>query len=228
VTEQLVLDLGHRSAHGVEDYLVAPCNQDAVAWLDRWPDWPGPALALHGPAACGKTHLAHIWMNRSGAQLLSAGELSELALDRVMAQGHNVIVDDAGSGIDERALLHLYNMIGEAGGNLLLAGRMPPSRWMVGLADLRSRLNAAPAVAIGRPDDALIGAVLVKLFGDRQLPVDGEVLAYVLARMERSFAAARSLVAALDRAALAAHRRITIPLAREVMAALEDSNSGRE
>lgn len=228
MTEQLVLDLGHRSAHGVEDYLVAPCNQDAVAWLDRWPDWPGPALALHGPAACGKTHLAHIWMNRSGAQLLSAGELSELALDRVMAQGHNVIVDDAGSGIDERALLHLYNMIGEAGGNLLLAGRMPPSRWMVGLADLRSRLNAAPAVAIGRPDDALIGAVLVKLFGDRQLPVDGEVLAYVLARMERSFAAARSLVAALDRAALAAHRRITIPLAREVTAALEDSNSGRE
>ena len=228
MTEQLVLDLGHRSAHGVEDYLVAPCNQDAVAWLDRWPDWPGPALALHGPAACGKTHLAHIWMNRSGAQLLSAGELSELAPDRVMAQGHNVIVDDAGSGIDERALLHLYNMIGEAGGNLLLAGRMPPSRWMVGLADLRSRLNAAPAVAIGRPDDALIGAVLVKLFGDRQLPVDGEVLAYGLARMERSFAAARSLVAALDRAALAAHRRITIPLAREVMAALEDSNSGRE
>mgnify|MGYP001328956213 FL=1 len=228
MTEQLVLDLGHRSAHGVEDYLVAPCNQDAVAWLDRWPDWPGPALALHGPAACGKTHLAHIWMNRSGAQLLSAGELSELAPDRVMAQGHNVIVDDAGSGIDERALLHLYNMIGEAGGNLLLAGRMPPSRWMVGLADLRSRLNAAPAVAIGRPDDALIGAVLVKLFGDRQLPVDGEVLAYVLARMERSFAAARTLVAALDRAALAAHRRITIPLAREVMAALEDSNSGRE
>tara|TARA_B100000676_G_scaffold96263_1_gene96148 strand:+ start:1342 stop:2028 length:687 start_codon:yes stop_codon:yes gene_type:complete len=228
VTEQLVLDLGHRSARGVEDYLVAPCNQDAVAWLDRWPDWPGPALALHGPAACGKTHLAHIWMNRSGAQLLSAGELSELALDRVMAQGHNVIVDDAGSGIDERALLHFYNMIGEAGGNLLLAGRMPPSRWMVGLADLRSRLNAAPAVAIGRPDDALIGAVLVKLFGDRQVPVDGEVLAYVLARMERSFAAARTLVAALDRAALAAHRRITIPLAREVMAALEDSNSGRE
>ena len=145
-----------------------------------------------------------------------------------MAQGHNVIVDDAGSGIDERALLHLYNMIGEAGGNLLLAGRMPPSRWMVGLADLRSRLNAAPAVAIGRPDDALIGAVLVKLFGDRQVPVDGEVLAYVLARMERSFAAARTLVVALDRAALAAHRRITIPLAREVMAALEDSNSGRE
>ena len=228
MTEQLVLDLGHRSARGVEDYLVAPCNQDAVAWLDRWPDWPGPALALHGPAACGKTHLAHIWMNRSGAQLLSAGELSELALDRVMAQGHNVIVDDAGSGIDERALLHLYNMIGEAGGNLLLAGRMPPSRWMVGLADLRSRLNAAPAVAIGRPDDALIGAVLVKLFGDRQVPVDGEVLAYVLARMERSFAAARTLVVALDRAALAAHRRITVPLAREVMAALEDSNSGRE
>ena len=221
MSKQLVLDLGHRSAHGVDDFLVAPCNRDAVAWLDRWPDWPAPALALFGPAACGKTHLAHIWMTRSGAQMLSAARLAESAPDRLLAQTPNMVVDDAGPGIDERSLLHLYNMVGEAGGHLLLTGRIAPARWAVGLADLRSRLNAAPAVAIGRPDDALIGAVLVKLFADRQLQVDGEVLAYVVARMERTFAAARALVAALDRSALAAHRRITIPLAREVMADIE-------
>ena len=226
--EQLVLDLGHRSAHGVEDFLVTPCNRDAVAWLDRWPDWPGPALAMHGPAACGKTHLAHIWMNRSAARLLRANELSETTPDRLLADGPNIVVDDVGTGVDEQALFHLYNMVGEAGGNLLLSGRMPPARWTIGLPDLRSRLKAAPAVAIGRPDDAFIGAVLVKLFADRQLTVEGDVLAYVLARMERSFVAARMLVAALDRSALAAHRKITIPLAREVMAGLDESNLGRE
>ena len=105
---------------------------------------------------------------------------------------------------------------------------IPPARWTIGLADLRSRLNAAPAVSIGWPDDALIGAVLVKLFADRQMTVEGEVLVYMLARMERSFASAKTLVTALDRSALAAHRRITIPLVREVLAALNESEIGRD
>ncbi len=223
MNEQLVFDLGHRSAHGVENFLVSPCNRDAVAWLDRWPDWTAPALAVYGSGACGKTHLAHIWKNRSDARLIRADQLRETPPDQLLTGTRNVIVDDAGPGIDERGLLHLYNMVGEAGCSLLLTSRTAPARWSIGLADLRSRLAAAPAVSIGRPDDALIGAVLVKLFADRQIQVDGEVLAYVLARMERSFAMARSLVEALDRSALAAHRRITIPLAREVMAALEGS-----
>ena len=223
MNQQLVLDLGHRSAHGVENFLVAPCNNDAVAWLDRWPDWPAPALAVYGPGACGKSHLADIWKNRSDARVIRAGQLRELPPDQFVSGTRNVIVDDAGPEIDERVLLHLYNIIGERGGSLLLTSRIAPARWSIALADLRSRLAAAPAVAIGRPDDELIGAVLIKLFADRQIQLDGEVLAYVLARMERSFAAARSLVEALDRSALVAHRRITKPLAREVMAALEES-----
>jgi chromosomal replication initiation ATPase DnaA len=223
VNQQLVLDLGHRSAHGVENFLVAPCNKDAVAWLDRWPDWPAPALAVYGPGACGKTHLADIWKNRSDARMIQAGQLRESSPDQLVSGTRNVIVDDAGPGIDERGLLHLYNIVGEGGGSLLLTSRTAPARWNTGLADLRSRLAAAPAVAIGRPDDALIGAVLIKLFADRQIQLDGEVLAYVLARMERSFSAARSLVEALDRLALASHRRITKPLAREALAALEES-----
>jgi chromosomal replication initiation ATPase DnaA len=117
-------------------------------------------------------------------------------------------------------------MVAEAKGHLLITSRTAPARWTVGLADLRSRLAAAPAVAIGRPDDGLIGIVLVKLFADRQIQVDGDVLAFVLARMERTFAAARALVDALDRSALAAQRRITIPLARSVMARLEERERG--
>ncbi|MGB8274330.1 MAG: DNA replication protein, partial [Alphaproteobacteria bacterium] len=69
---QLPLDLPHRPALGLEDFLVAPCNVGAVRWIDRWPDWPGPVLAITGPSACGKTHLAHVWQARSGAAMLSA------------------------------------------------------------------------------------------------------------------------------------------------------------
>ena len=85
------------------------------------------------------------------------------------------------------------------------------------LPDLRSRLAASPAVGVGVPDDALIGAVLVKMFSDRQLQVNQDVITYLLARMERSFAAARRIVAVLDTKALAAKRRITIPFAAHVL-----------
>ncbi len=196
---QLALDLGHRPALGREDFLVAPCNEDAVAWVDRWPDWPGPALVIHGPAGCGKTHLAWVWRRRSGA--------TEAA-----------VVEDADRPVDDVALFHLYNRHAEEGGHLLLTARTPPARWPGRLPDLVSRLAAAPTVAIGPPDDTLIAQVVVKLFADRQLEVGAEVVSYLVTHMERSFAAARHLVAAADAAALAAKRPITVPLVRDVLA----------
>lgn len=218
--KQLALDLSHRPALGMEDFLVADCNGEAVAWIDRWPRWPGPALAIFGPAGCGKTHLAHVWQARSQAKILAQGALGGGEPPALLGDARCCVVEDMGGGLGdagERALLHLYNVVTEGGGHLLFTARHPPSRWNVALADLSSRLAAAPAVAVGMPDDALLGAVLVKLFADRQLAVGDKVIAYLLARMERSFDGARRIVAALDRAALAERRRITVALVREVM-----------
>ena len=222
---QLHLDFDHRPALGGEDFLVAPSNAEAVAWIDRWPDWPGPALALHGPPGCGKSHLAQVFRAGARACLVGARELSAGEPRHLTASA--CVVDDAetllAEGLEE-ALLHLHNRLAEAGRHLLLAARRPPARWTVALDDLRSRLNAAAAVAIKPPDDTLIAAVVVKLFADRQLRVDSDVVSFMLARMERSFDAARRLVAALDATALAERRNITVPLARRV---LEQADEGR-
>ena len=213
---QLPLDLGFRAALGRADFLIAPCNAAAVAWIDRWPDWPAPALALWGPAGSGKTHLLEVWRALSKAVAIAPGALSSAAVPQLLGAARAVAIDDAPSA-DEEALLHLYNLLAERQGHLLLAAREPPARWTIGLADLRSRLLAAPAVAVEAPDDALLGAVLVKLFADRQLRISEEVIAYLLPRIERSFAAAQAIVAALDRAALAGQRAVTVPLARDVL-----------
>jgi chromosomal replication initiation ATPase DnaA len=93
------------------------------------------------------------------------------------------------------------------------------------LPDLRSRLLAAPSVAIGAPDDALLGAVLAKLFTDRQLQVSPEVIEWLLRRIERSFAGARGAVARLDAAALALKRPVTVLLAREVLGEAQSTPS---
>lgn len=194
---QLPLPLPHRPALGRDDFLVAPCNADAVAWLDRWPAWPSGGLVVHGPTGCGKTHLGSVWRARAGPR--------------------DLLLDDADRPGDERALLHRLNFAREEGGSVLLLGRAPAARWPCALPDLRSRLLALPAVAVGPPDDALLAAVLAKLLADRQAAVGDDVIGFLVARMERSFAAAGRLAEALDRAALAGKRPITLPLARQVL-----------
>ena len=213
---QLPLDLPHRPALGRADFLVAPCNQDAIAWLDRWPRWPAPALALCGPPGSGKTHLAHVFAARAAARFIDPAALTTERVPALLGEAQAAIVDDA-AGAPEEPLLHLYNLLAERGGHLLVAAREPPARWPIALADLRSRLIACPAVAVAAPDEALIGALLIKLFADRQLQVGEGVVAYLALQLDRSFAAAQDAVAALDTAALAEHRRVTVPLARRVL-----------
>lgn len=218
---QLPLDLEFRPALGRADFLVAPCNEAAVAWLDRWPQWPGPALALYGPASSGKSHLAEVWRARSGAMPIDSRAMSSARVPHLLGAAKTAVVDD-GDRADEEALLHLYNFLSERQGSLLLVAREPPSRWGIGLADLRSRLLAAPAVSVGKPDEAVLGALLVKLFADRQLDIGEEVISYLLLHIERSFAAAQEAVGELDAASLAERRAVTVPLARQVLSRLRD------
>ena len=213
---QRTLDWGVRPALGREDFVVAPCNEAAVAWLDRWPDWPGPALVIHGPAGSGKSHLAEVWRRRSGAEIAPATRLSEVGPGGGSATA--LVIDGLDGPFDERALLHIYNAIAERGGHLLLTARTPPARWPLALPDLASRLRLAPAAALGLPDDALLGALMLKLFADRQITVAPEVPAYVVPRIERTFEAVARLVDRLDRAALAEGRAVTVPLVRAVLA----------
>ncbi|HEY1384894.1 MAG TPA: DnaA/Hda family protein [Dongiaceae bacterium] len=215
--QQLPLDLQYRPALGMADFVLAPGNQDAVAWIDRWPDWPSHALAIHGPKGSGKTHLAHVWQARSSAVFLVRAPGSDAALPRA-------VVLDSPQDWPEAALLHLYNRLREAGGHLLIVSETPPARWAVSLPDLASRLASVPAVALAAPDDGLLVAVMAKQFADRGLEVNEDVLRYVASRVERSFAVAAEMVARIDHAALAQQRRVTLALARECVSG-ETGNS---
>ena len=215
--QQQTFEWAVRPALGREDFVVAPCNEAAVAWLDRWPDWPGPALVIHGPPGAGKSHLAEVWRQRSGAEVVEATHLTEAIPDAEQAPA--LVIDGLDRRIDERALLHTYNGIAERGGHLLLIALTAPARWPLALPDLASRLRLAPAVTLGMPDDALLAALMLKLFADRQIAVAPEVPAYIVPRIERTFEAVARFVERLDRAALAEGRPVTVPLARAVLAA---------
>ena len=218
VPRQLALALPHAESFARDDFLTGSSNDAALATIERWPDWADRVLALTGPEGAGKSHLAAIWAEKAGARRVSARVLGETDLLGELATGA-LVVEDASAKLDERSLFHLLNLVREEEGYLLLTSQSAPATWGVGLPDLASRLRALPVVAVSAPDDALLRAVMVKLFADRQLSVDESLIAYLATRIERSFAAARKAVEQLDREALRQKRGVTRALAAELLGA---------
>ena len=170
---------------------------------------------MWGPEGCGKSHLAQVFLARTGGRLVTVPDAGAV----VAGQAYVMEDLDRAPSLDEEALFHLFNALKSAEGRILVTARTAPSRWDVRLADLASRLKGSPAVEITAPDDALLAALLVKHFSDRQLRVDAEVVAYMVPRMNRTFQAAADLVAAIDAEALARKRAVTVPLVRKVLEA---------
>jgi len=217
---QMPLPLAYRPAAGRADFLVSRCNAAALAAVEGWRDWPRGALALSGPPRAGKSHLVAVWAAETGARVLAGVELARA--DPAACADGPVAVEDvpamAGDRAAETALFHLVNLMGAEGRALLVTGRAAPAEWGIALPDLASRLSAMALARIGPPDDALLSALLVKLAGDRGIEITPPAIAYCLARMERSFAAAEALVARLDRAALARGGALTRSLAAAILA----------
>jgi chromosomal replication initiation ATPase DnaA len=214
---QLALALGHAESFAREDFLEGPSNAAALKLVESWPDWPNRVVVLAGPEGAGKSHLAAIWADLAGARFLAAHALAETSLLAALSTGALVIEDLASEAIDERSLFHLINLAREEEAFVLVTARTAPSGWSLQVPDLASRLRALPVVELGAPDDALLRAVLVKLFADRQVTVDEGLVAYLATRMERSFAAARTLVEDLDREALRLKRPVTRALAADFL-----------
>ncbi len=218
---QLTLDLVlPPPTYARDDFVVTEGNREALAWLDRWPDWPAPALAVSGPTGCGKTHLGRIWAARSGAVVMAGTDLQDKSVADLtdLSTAHAAIVIEQADRAPERGLFHLYNLMRERRGYLLLISAEPPARWSIALPDLASRLRAAPAVAVAPPDDELLGSIILKQLADRQLHAGAGVVQYLVSHMERSAETARLVVAALDRRALTERRKIDRRLAADVLA----------
>lgn len=208
--DQFRLPLGPGAGARQDAWVVSDCNRAAAERLAHWPRAAGEILALHGPAGCGKTRLAERWAERVGAIPLHGAEAG--LIDPLELDGRPVLLDGA-EAADDEALFHLINLAQSGGGALLMVSRAAPATWDRALPDLRSRLNALPAVAVEAPDDAVLAAMLEARFQERGIRPTPEVTPYLVRRIDRSAAAAAEVVERLD----ALGRPVTRALARDVM-----------
>ncbi len=222
--EQLLLDWPVQETFSEQEFLPSFSNKEAVRWINEWPRWERGdekfhCLIIYGPEGCGKTHIAHVWKQLSDAKTLNACDLPEM--DFISKDQFVYIVEDVDShlskdGVSE-SLLHLYNWLKEQGGYLLLTANKRPKKWENDLADLSSRMLASEAVKIKPPDDALLQAVIIKQFSDRQITLSDKVIDYIIIHADRSFSFIRALVKEVDNMSLSEKKKITVPMVKRVL-----------
>lgn len=215
MSTQLVLPLLSTPSVARNDFVVGAGNEQAVAWIDSWPNWPVSVAVIHGPSGSGKSHLVSIWQAMSGGHVCSAD-----ALEYEHMEGAIAVEDVDTSPVTEARDRQLFQLIEKASpaAPLLLTGREAPSAWATVLPDLASRFSAALSLPLWKPDDVLLEALTRKLFADRQVAVPDAVVARILQSLERSPQAVRDFVALVDARALSEGRPITLPLVRALIA----------
>lgn len=191
---QIGLPFAWPAADEDRDFCRGAANADAVRHLEHRGLWPVMATLLTGPRKSGRSLIGRIFAAQSGGTLIDGAE-------------------DAA----EEAIFHAWNRAQADRRPLLLIADAPPPAWAIRLPDLRSRIAATPHVAIAEPDDALAAALFEKLLARRGLAAGAEVIAYLIPRIERSYVAILRTVDALDALSLAQRRRLTVPLARQVL-----------
>ena len=214
--QQLPLELDPAPRYGRGDYLVTASNRSAFAFVDSWPQWPAHRLMIVGPAGTGKSHLAHIWAEKSGADFVNA---QYLTVERAVnpERGQAFVLEDVHKAQDERALFHFLNSLAQRKAWLLLTSEDQPAHTIFKLPDLRSRLNGVPRCRLQDPDEELLEAMLAKLFVDRQLAPNPDIIDYLSKRIERTGTAAAAVVEAIDRLALSKREPINLSHARKVL-----------
>jgi chromosomal replication initiation ATPase DnaA len=221
MSNQLSFSLTKKETLDRDNYFVSQANRGAVSLIEDWINWPSQKLILVGSEGSGKTHLGHLWAGEVGATIISATtlmeqQISELSKAPVLVEDINEIQRNQPVEI---VLFHLHNLLHSEGHSLLMTSQILPGRLRFSLEDLQSWIEASTIAKLHPVDDDLLGAILIKMFADRQIYFSDKLLTYVLSRVERSYTAAKLFVEEVDSKAMAESRVIGKKLVRDILEA---------
>lgn len=226
-SKQIPLPLTPRREGRFEDFVAGP-NCAVLEALKHVAEEGAANIFLSGEPGSGKTHLlnALCFETRKRDQRAFYLALQRLPVDAIaslqgLEQYDLVCVDDldviAGQQNWEEALFHCFNRIREAGGRLVVSSDTRLSALNLVLPDLASRLTWGLRLRLEPLDDHFKLEVLKRQAGMRGMSLPQDVQAYLLKHGDRSLPALLATLERLHQAVLTDKRRITVPLAREVL-----------
>lgn len=225
MAEQFVLPLANKPVLDAGNFIVARCNQQAVDFVRRWPDWPSPAAALFGPKSCGKSHLATIWSDMARANIVFARELTPALPGKSLSEP--IVIEDLDRAPPDAAREHvLIGLLDRPGSSVLFTGRTPPSQWPSATGDWHSRLLSLIAFEMWSPDDEFLSALVQRHFAERQLHAPASVVNHILAHVERTPDAIAGFVDGIDHKALSEKRPLSLRLVMEMLGDNDSATSG--
>ncbi|HCJ21646.1 MAG: ATPase [Qipengyuania citrea] len=202
MTSQIALPLIPAGAGEPSSIVIGSGNRAVAEALAAPASWPFRTAILHGPPRAGKSLFAR-WF---------------------AAQQVGEAIDDAET-LDETAIFHRWNRAQESGIPLLLV--VGDGGWDIALPDLRSRMGAALQLEIGPPDDALATDLMLSHAAQRGLVLGEGAPAYLVPRMERSYAAIEKIVGEIDRLSLERQVPATLSVWRDALEAVQGPDQGR-
>ena len=220
---QLALPLTLKTLKNRENFLVSKCNQSAVKLIDNIDSWKNskrinsiPAILIHGPPGCGKTHISSIFEQQNSCITLSSIITKDI---RLAEKGNNFIIDNffPGTSFSPEIVMHFLNEVTYNSGSVLFLSRFSAFDMQWELDDLNSRLRSIMSCEIKLPDEILLYSFLAKYADDKKLILTDKQCIYIIERVERSFETIIKIIDNLDRVSLEIKKKLTFDNIQDVI-----------
>ena len=213
---QKVLNFEYEKTYKIDDFLISKSNEHIYKYLEKWPKWEKNFLNISGEKHSGKTHLIKIFLKKNlgikiDAKFLNNEKLKEIKLFQ------NIILENFDENIDEKLAYSFFNLIEQENKYLILTSEIPIVEMNFELYDLKSRCKNFILQDIGKPDDELIFALILKNLSDRQIFLDKKFINYIIKRIDRSYGKIFDLIYKIDELSLKKKKSIDLKIIKEVL-----------
>ena len=213
---QKILKFDYDKNFQIDDFYISKSNQHILKFIEKWPKWEKNFLNISGEKYSGKTHLIKIFLKKNSGIRIDAKFLDDDKFKKAKLY-QNIVLEDFNEKIDEKLAYTFFNFIEQENKFLILTSIIPIVSMSFKLDDLKSRCKNFILHDIGKPDDELIFALIVKNLSDRQISLDKKMINYIIKRIDRSYGKIFELIYKIDEISLKKKKAIDLKIIKEVM-----------
>ena len=215
-TNQQIINFEYKENFKNEDFYISKSNNHIIDLFNIWPKWEKNFLNISGEKFSGKTYLINIFLNKFKGIKIDSSLFSTNDLKKIKIY-QNIILENLNENIDEKLLYTLINIIEQDNKYLIVSSVSPIVNLNFKLEDLKSRTKNFLIQEIGKPDDELIFALIIKNLSDRQLSLDKKLIDFIVKRIDRSYGKIFEFIYTIDKISLKNKKSIDLKIIKKAL-----------